>query len=435
MDGTPVLDVDNGQVYCDGRWNAPNKAGQLKAAIENVHKAHNHTGPYLRQCSACVAFAASSQSGTESPPCAIHAGIYPRLSRTGNPAEHTIFTNTVKQTKKDGAAYCERGDSQLLPSDLRNLRTYLLSTNDVSDLQMWVVVLLGCKLFLRPDEVLHIKMSGIMPELIVRDEGDVRSIMLEVMGKADKKPVHLVAWSDYDYPDLCLIRALLVYLHVTGIQGGFLFPPLPGLSKGNARRCVGWKNKVTTPKDDVFNMSVEYASFHKQFKAVASTAIHTPELKLGLHCLRKTGYLLAVWGDGDPSEVKHSARHSTVKNAETYRKDAMLLREDARIQKSKNNGVSKWKPCRREAITQAARLHLRPASGNLSLPDVAGIYIRESLGFSSDSPYNKSPSILLDAAVQHQRKQVEEPAEFEKSLRLGAEEKKTCPLGARPPPP
>ena len=43
------------------------------------------------------------------------------------------------------------------------------------------------------------------------------------MRKANKKPVHLVAWSDDEYPDLCPVCALLVYIHIAGIRDGFLF--------------------------------------------------------------------------------------------------------------------------------------------------------------------------------------------------------------------
>lgn len=50
----------------------------------------------------------------------------------------------------------------------------------------------------------------------------------------------------------------------------------------------------------------------------------------GLHTLRKTGYLLAIWADAPIQEVMQSARHSTSKNSVKYSRDAATLREVAK---------------------------------------------------------------------------------------------------------
>jgi hypothetical protein len=46
------------------------------------------------------------------------------------------------------------------------------------------------------------------------------------------------------------------------------------------------------------------------------------DIKVGCQMFRKTGYLLAIFGDDNNIELKQSARHSTDQNSGKYRKDA-----------------------------------------------------------------------------------------------------------------
>lgn len=52
----------------------------------------------------------------------------------------------------------------------------------------------------------------------------------------------------------------------------------------------------------------------------------------GTHTMRKTGYLLAIWGGGSVENIMLSARHSTVESAEHYYQDAGSLLQMAKIQ-------------------------------------------------------------------------------------------------------
>ena len=421
MTGEPILDVDGGQVFCDGGWNQPDKVCQFRSAVTNLHKAHDQDGTYLEPCTLCV------KAAKEEKKCVKHSGSYPRVARCGNPTRNQIFDNTIKQTKKDGAGYIEKGDSQLLPSDLRALRTHLLSTTDLIGLQTWTIVLLGCKLFLRPDEVLSLSVDSVPKKLVVVVDGHVHSITFTVMGKADKKPVNLVAWADDDYPDMCPVRTLLVYLHAAGIKKGWLFPKAAELL-GKENKSEPHKlpivalpsnkkhTKIFRPGDGHFRHCLEYATFLRHFKTIAKQVIPTEELRIGLHCMRKTAYLLAVWGDGDSSVIRYCARHLSEKNSATYRRDADVLRLDARIQGDPNNAIGTWLPCRRDTMSQPARMHIRcPKFG---LIGAAQMFVEKNIGFPSDSPYYRTPSMLMEAAMQIRRASLQNAIEFAKELGL-----------------
>ena len=56
------------------------------------------------------------------------------------------------------------------------------------------------------------------------NSGEVERLCVKVKGKSDKEWVTLLIWSDNENPEFCLVRHLLVYLKLTGITGGFLFP-------------------------------------------------------------------------------------------------------------------------------------------------------------------------------------------------------------------
>ena len=53
------------------------------------------------------------------------------------------------------------------------------------------------------------------------------------------------------------------------------------------------------------------------------------ELKIGLHMLRKTGYLFAIWGNGDWNIIKQDARHVHDDEAQKYATDAYASKEIA----------------------------------------------------------------------------------------------------------
>ena len=93
--------------------------------------------------------------------------------------------------------------------------------------------------------------------------------------------------------------------------------------------------------------------------------------------LRKTAYLLAVWGEGDFEEIKKAARHESSTHAMTYKSDAMYLLQVAKANNFPyENTTPKWKQIRIENIQLGRRLN---AVGNRfqSLSTLADTFIMD----------------------------------------------------------
>ena len=119
---------------------------------------------------------------------------------------------------------------------------------------MWVMILLGSRLFLRCDEIITLKIDNFVDAYHPksRDSGSppdhgrdsltkcqvvnrfgVEALVMEIQGKTDKKPVRLCLFSDAEHPDLDELRHLLWYMKLYNIKGGFLFPKSEELESSN----------------------------------------------------------------------------------------------------------------------------------------------------------------------------------------------------------
>ena len=144
-----VQDVFGAPMTADGGWVAPKNEMIFSAALSDLHRAHNHSGEYTDSCDACLAKPKAKQHTG-----CFHHSSSPQLTRKGNPCDHEIYKNSKKAMIKEGKlnGYKETGSMQLLPSDLRDLRTHLLSTPTVHNIQMWITIIVATMLFLRHDE-------------------------------------------------------------------------------------------------------------------------------------------------------------------------------------------------------------------------------------------------------------------------------------------
>ena len=149
------------------------------------------------------------------------------------------------------AGYKEKGSSQLLPSDLRLLRSRLLSTCSMVDLQMWVVIIVATKLGLRHDEYHELHSDHFLPGFFEIPDSDDRidALAVKVFGKSDASWISLKLHADHIYPELCPVRALLVYMHLSGMKGGYLFPTIAEIKD--------------PPEDGIYKTKVCYKKFLK----------------------------------------------------------------------------------------------------------------------------------------------------------------------------
>jgi len=87
------------------------------------------------------------------------------------------------------------------------------------------MILLSCKLFLRKEEVSSIKYSSFNKDIsLIWNNGNVEALAVEIQGKSDNEIVILQLWRDDINPELCPIKHLLVFVHLSGSNSGYLFP-------------------------------------------------------------------------------------------------------------------------------------------------------------------------------------------------------------------
>ena len=260
-----IKDAVGRPMTTEGTWKAPKNADIFRAAVSVLHVAHGQRDSYKEPCVDCKA----KPEGKLHEGRSKHPGN-PQVFRCGNPTKDSVFENTMAQLKKDDHDYKEQGSSQLLPFDLRLLANRLLSASCIIALQTWVIILLAVKLFLRHDEFHDIDMSQFVAGMVEIKEHRVDVLVLEVFGKADKTWVTLKIYADHDYPELCPVRHLLIYLHLTGIKSGYLFPSAAELAN--------------PPADGHFKTTVKYEIFMRCLKNLCVEVLPYEELlKIGCH--------------------------------------------------------------------------------------------------------------------------------------------------------
>ena len=188
---------------------------------------YGHTGDYADKCIQCALLhQKENYSG-----CALHRP-YPKIRTVGNPAK----SFEVKENQKHiigKSEHVEQGDTPLMPYELLQLRSKLLCSNKIGDLQLWMMILISIKLFLRSEEAsgteidasgnkkpTGIQMESFIASLAVMENAMLKSIGLKIQGKTDTRPVHLMLWDDPMNPELCAIRHLLVYIYVLQLKKG-----------------------------------------------------------------------------------------------------------------------------------------------------------------------------------------------------------------------
>ena len=353
----PILDVHGRPLKAVGGWNAPSMLYKCHAAVLFLHETmypSSCSGEYEDMCPTCaqmnrgtVQKLGLATESTELPhkeelsmyydsdkrtllaekprglckfimhtyqygfyrSCVRHANKPPLRSK-GNVLLHPVVNNTYHAWLKiKQNSHKVKGCGQLYPSELRKLREHLLTEADIASVQMWVMILLAVRLFLRCDELISLRMDQFIHEYypidgsppenglhvltkcqVVNDMA-VESVACEIQGKCDKESFRLCLYCDYQYPDFDELRHLLFYLKWFNIKGGYLFPDPKYLSQQYGPN--GWSTSPLRP-----DKPMKYEDFHRRFKKLVEKILQR-DVKLflvGTHTLRKTAYLLAIWG-------------------------------------------------------------------------------------------------------------------------------------------
>jgi hypothetical protein len=223
---TPVYIHDGDgstQLLCIGAWNSPGVVQKFRSALQSVLWSYGCLkGTFCEMCPHCVILQRENTVPGTYVACVQHAGR-PRLIDTGGVLDSNKYSSEELAVVGKFRGHEERGAEQLLPGDIRDLRNRLVG-NNLEDFQMYVMILIGFKLFLRCNELLLLRVEDFDMKQTVLDEDDVRAVVLWIQGKSDRGEKGLGIFADELCPEFCPLRHLLVYLAVTKLKSGFLFP-------------------------------------------------------------------------------------------------------------------------------------------------------------------------------------------------------------------
>lgn len=168
-------------------------------------------------------------------------------------------------------------------------------------------MLVSIHLFLRHDEFSNIKVNDIQRDLSIFKDDIIEALAIRVCGKTDKIWRTLILWRKDDVPEFCPIRHVLSYVHLAGIENGYLFPNLKKINEKH-----------------------EYNGLLKVLKTRFSNVLDRDQ-SITTHTFRKTGYLFAKWGGADMDTAMKSARHINLSTAGLYMQDADFQLQLAKV--------------------------------------------------------------------------------------------------------
>ncbi len=379
----PVTDVNGTVITCKQSWNNPKIVDSLTAAVVILHKQRYNDSPYQEPCTQCLALPIADQHKG----CTFHPSS-PRLRRTGNPCYAAVYQDCAKQLRFDGIAYQPEGANFLSPKDIRVAQKYLCNTGEITDLQMYVMILLGIKCFLRHKEYAKIcihHMQKVEKLYVIDKNGTIQALCLEVRGKSDKQRVQLLIWKDDENPVFCPVRFLLLYIKVSGIKSGYLFPTEYELKH--------------PPQNGHFVTYLDYNLFSHRLSDMCHGQLNRDD-RVGCHTFRKTAYLFAIWGGGKTNAtIMLSARHTTEGAASVYRKDAETLLQLLSIHQDPDQFVSSWKPIYIQSVSCYQQLNLPSQQFIKPIHTMAVDFVVNDLCVPENSRDSDQISSLVSKAV------------------------------------
>ena len=183
----------------------------------------------------------------------------PHYWRRGNVTKDEEFKRSIQ----DWQDYIEnnyeaRHSVQLLPGEIHDIQAHLLSFNDLYHLMLWTIIILGIKMFLRVEEVLELTMEQFVEEYSQVIEDDVKGLCAKIKGKRDVSWLHFMIWHDEECPEFSANYAVLIWVKLSGITSGQLFPPKEELayvrSSGHTNNHLSYESFLGVMKHLLLNV-------------------------------------------------------------------------------------------------------------------------------------------------------------------------------------
>jgi hypothetical protein len=246
--------------------------------------------------------------------------------------------------KKD---YIVKGDGPIFPSVVKKMIDHLLSANNISSLQMAVMIVVGISNFLQFDDLQGIKYESFDPKhfILTKPKYDCVQLHWKIVGKTENKPVHQYLFLKNDFIYLCPVRLILAYMYKIKICDGFMFPSEEELCH--------------PPSNGVFLTQVDYKQMLSRFRDLYMMFV--PEfmknkVKIGIHSLKKTAVFFAVLANTNEGDIQLSARHKHLKTTQDYMEGYSALQDIFTHQGVVEEAVPKFKKVQLDMTDQIEAL-------------------------------------------------------------------------------
>ena len=303
--------------------------------------------------------------------------------------------------------YDAQGNMAFLPSELRKIRCYLINQNDLLSFMIWCIILVGTKLFARVDEVLVLKVEDFdnNQDFFIAKQHNIHSLAVDLKGKTGTR-LHLdklMLWDDKECPEFSPVWAILLWIQLSGIRSGYIFPSPEELqsSQKHTTEHYPYKHLLNAMKHLYFDV-LNHDKEDPKYKNVM----------FGTHIFCKTMYFLAYLShkrygyrldkieealmlqssrrlcspdQNDHSLITESARHSTnSSNCTTimqYLWDSPVLAHamDTEDFDSAQNKVGKWIPIVILSLRPLQQILVPVTAYQKPLPQMAARYMHDIL--------------------------------------------------------
>ena len=217
-------------------------------------------------------------------------------------------------------------------------------------------------------------------------DGLLNYLVVSIKEKADKKfTLYKVPFID-SHPHFCLLRHLLILIHMLPYDEGYLLP-------------TDVNNPLQTITEDKCN---------KYFQNICDEVFRhggIDKINFGHQTFRVSYYLFGVLGFGGFAELRDNGRHRTDSMATKYFQDSRSLRDVIN-----NDPVLLME----QSVPEFKNLILHDCGDNLkrlhlfqnatlpvnNLRDCATLFVQEMLGVDQESPYYKKPQYLLEKSYK-----------------------------------
>jgi integrase len=413
--GQPFKDLFGKDMKCIGRYTSPKSLEHCKSAISKLYSFFKSTRGEYRdgQCKACIDLKTKAAERGERliNGCEEHIND-PDVRRKGNStAERGFVSDLIKYKAYAKEHYRQKGNFQFTPGEVRACRNYLLSQNNPVCFMLYVIMLMGIKLFLRIQEVLEMKVEHFkLRYFLFDDNGTIQGMCVTVNGKTDKTWVPLQIWRDDTNPEFCLVRHLLTWIKIARIEdGGYLFPHPDDIGKthdGSSHADYDW-----------FLGWMKYLVFDILGKDKDELSIFHI---IGTHILRKTAYLFAVFGcklfsvkndahkkdvlttDAiDRSDILAAARHNDIKCISRYVLDAGTLYAGfKRTGNLDEHRVSPWEPIHMSTHSSWDQCCTKSTRYQVPLSQLASKFAQHDLGIHPSMEVGKTGGQVLSLFIK-----------------------------------